>query len=112
MASPHTMLNNFAHTTSDVFTDNQNGGANTAFRLNKILKNISYFADSVKKIDNVNDKYTLLNQFCNEEINLRSLAHQLQSKGMNLPMVEVLNGLENCLNCVFQTIFQMVLECE
>ena len=76
-----------------------------------ILNNLQYFAESIQKIDNVNERYGLLNQFASDEVHLRQYKFQLEDDP-NAAAKEILSGIQNCLNCVFQTIFQMVLEYE
>ena len=36
-----------------------------------MLDNLSYFAESISKIDNVQERYVLLNQVAQDEIHLR-----------------------------------------
>jgi len=43
-----------------------------------ILNNLSYFSESIAKIENVNERYVLLNQFTQDEIHLRPFKYQLK----------------------------------
>ena len=70
-----------------------------------ILNNLQYFAESITKIDNVSERYVLLNQFSEDETHLRNYKFQLEQGYKDVALNEILIGIENCLNYVFQTIF-------
>lgn len=64
-------------------------------QLRQILENMSYFAGSVKKIDNLQTKYPLLFQFTLDEHKFKKIDLQLQ----NQP--QILNRFNNSLNQAF-----------
>lgn len=76
------------------------------------MENLNYFADSVQNIEELKEKYPMLQQFLKHEANLKKLYKSCKSNQdkQNSSQTEmILNLMDNCFNCTFQTIFQMVL---
>jgi len=54
---------------------------NIGRKLSSILKNMQYFAESVARIDNIEERYVLLNQFTKDEMRLRAMNFGIEQAG-------------------------------
>ena len=72
---------------------------------------MNYFCESIKSINDLNQKYPLLSQLLTYNSSLKSSMQNRDTENGKQGNDEQLmfNILDNCLNCVFQTIFNLVL---